>query len=158
MLESYKKTLDFIEPVKGLRHVVLYGYKDPDTIVKVNGVQQNNEDGIVYRFISPSDFFGWYDISITGRVEINRSKCLYYYPHNNAGIWTYQSGEQSRYCEWMYPEEYGYHDDISYKHLIVNGPSYVLTEGVWDYETDLHLKIDQLEDNMKKISDKLNAT
>jgi hypothetical protein len=145
-------------PTKGRRELVLYGKKAPDTVVKVNGVVQEHEDGVIYRFETSNDFHGWFDISIEGLVEIDIHKCFATYPiyRNGDSVLTPCTFKQYKFCLWMYPQNYGYHDGIEYKHLMLNGATYLVKDrdkihSVYEYDTDLDVREFDYAYNMQYI-------
>jgi hypothetical protein len=148
-------------PVIGYREVILYGKKEKNAVIKINGDIQKNEDGIIYRLHSPSSFHGWWDIEIEGLVEIFPDNCYYNYPLLDGNILEIYSGLQYEMCKWMYPENFGIHAGIKYKHLILNGPSYIEKTGerlrsIYEYETDLKIKKFDYAYNMQYIYKELH--
>jgi len=149
-------------PTKGKREIVLYGRKEPDAIIKVDGVVQEHEDGVIYRIPSSNDFHGWFDIFIEGMVEIHMHNCYAKYPiYDNSDELSTIKFKQYKFCLWMYPENYGHHNEIEYKHLILNGPSYIIKDAdeeqnIYDYDTNLKIKPFDYAYNMHYIREQLH--
>jgi hypothetical protein len=148
------RSLKRITANKGYRDSVLYGIKDKDTVIKVNGEVQNNTDGILYSMTSECSFTGSFEVEIQGPVEILSMNSIAYYPGFYKGGFRELPIRQDVYCKWMDPGNYGKNDSLVFQHHILAGPTFADLDNnteVYEYDTDIKIEPYNYELNMQKL-------